>query len=93
MFEHQLNEYKSVQVTRVIHDFYETDPKRGFYGGGGIDARIGPQPTTWAIRTGADGPRGARVQSVLAEFPRTMSSPATARRCRSRRTASRSIPS
>ncbi len=39
LFEHQLNEYKGVQVTRIVHDFYETDPQRGFYGGGGIDAR------------------------------------------------------
>ncbi|HUP89220.1 MAG TPA: GMC family oxidoreductase [Longimicrobiales bacterium] len=39
LFEHPLNEYKSVQVTRIVHDFYNTDPKRGFYGGGGIDAR------------------------------------------------------
>lgn len=39
LFEHPLNEYKSVQVTRIVHDFYESDPKRGFYGGGGIDAR------------------------------------------------------
>ncbi len=39
VFEHQLNEYKGVQASRVIHDFYETDEKRGFYGGGGIDAR------------------------------------------------------
>lgn len=39
VFEHPLNEYKGVQVTRIIHDFYEADPKRGFYGGGGIDAR------------------------------------------------------
>ena len=39
IFEHQLNEYKGVQVTRVIHDFYEADAQRGFYGGGGIDAR------------------------------------------------------
>jgi choline dehydrogenase-like flavoprotein len=38
-FEHPLNEFKSVQVTRIVHDFYEHDPKRGFYGGGGIDAR------------------------------------------------------
>ena len=38
-FEHQLNEYKGIQVTRIVHDFYEVDPKRGFYGGGGIDAR------------------------------------------------------
>ncbi len=39
IFEHPLNEYKGVQVTRMIHDFYETDSARGFYGGGGIDAR------------------------------------------------------
>jgi len=39
VFEHPLNEYKGVQASRVLHDFYETDEKRGFYGGGGIDAR------------------------------------------------------
>lgn len=39
VFEHQLNEYKGVQASRVIHDFYDSDEKRGFYGGGGIDAR------------------------------------------------------
>jgi choline dehydrogenase-like flavoprotein len=38
-FEHPLNEFKSVQVTRIVHDFYEHDPARGFYGGGGMDAR------------------------------------------------------
>lgn len=41
VFEHPLNEYKGVQATRVILDYYESDPKRGFYGGGGIDARGG----------------------------------------------------
>lgn len=39
VFAEQLNDYKSVQVSRIIHDFYETDEKRGFYGGGGLDAR------------------------------------------------------
>ena len=39
VFEQPLNEYKGVQVTRMIHDFYESDAERGFYGGGGIDAR------------------------------------------------------
>lgn len=39
VFEHPLNEFKSVQVTRISHDFYENDPARGFYGGGGLDAR------------------------------------------------------
>lgn len=39
IFSEPLNEFKSVQVTRIVHDFYEADPARGFYGGGGIDAR------------------------------------------------------
>ncbi|MEO1421285.1 MAG: GMC family oxidoreductase, partial [Pseudomonadota bacterium] len=39
VYEHPLNDYKGVQVSRIIHDFYESDPKRGFYGGGGLDAR------------------------------------------------------
>jgi choline dehydrogenase-like flavoprotein len=37
--EHPLNDWKSIQVTRIVMDFYNSDPKRGFYGGGGIDAR------------------------------------------------------
>ncbi len=40
VYEHPLNEHKSVQVTRVIHDLYDSDPSRGFYGGGGFDARF-----------------------------------------------------
>jgi hypothetical protein len=36
-----LNDFKSVQCSRIIHDFYDTNPERGFYGGGGIDARPG----------------------------------------------------
>src|SRR2546425_1109592 len=40
-FEHPLNEFKSVQNTRMVLDFYETDPRRGFYGGGGVGARVG----------------------------------------------------
>jgi len=72
-FEHELNEYKSVQVTRILHDFYDSDPKRGFYGGGGLDARIGPQPTTWALRTATEGPGwGAAFKERLQEFPRSM---------------------
>lgn len=45
-FEHPLNEYKGANVTRVLHDFYDSDPKRGFYGGGGFTARSGG-PLTW----------------------------------------------
>jgi len=49
LFEHPANEYKSVQVTRLIHDFYASDPKRGFYGGGGIDARFDFYPAGFAL--------------------------------------------
>jgi choline dehydrogenase-like flavoprotein len=73
VFEHELNEYKSVQVSRVLHDFYDSDPKRGFYGGGGIDARIGPQPIVWALRTIEEGPAwGSAYKERLAEFARSM---------------------
>jgi choline dehydrogenase-like flavoprotein len=73
VFEHELNEYKGVQVTRILLDFYDSDPKRGFYGGGGLDARIGPQPTMWALRTAAEGPAwGQGLKQRLREFPRSM---------------------
>jgi choline dehydrogenase-like flavoprotein len=73
VFEHELNEYKSVQVTRILHDFYDSDPRRGFYGGGGLDARIGPQPIMWAQRMTFAGPRwGSEYKARLAEFPRSM---------------------
>jgi choline dehydrogenase-like flavoprotein len=48
-FEHPLNEYKGVQNSRMVLDFYETDPRRGFYGGGGIDARFGKYPILFAL--------------------------------------------
>lgn len=73
VFEHELNEFKSIQVTRVVHDFYDADPRRGFYGGGGIDARIGPQPAVWAQRLSRGGPGwGAVFKKRLREFPRSM---------------------
>ena len=75
VFEHELNEHKSVQVTRILHDFYMADPKRGFYGGGGIDARIGAQPTGWALDSGVDLPRwGTEFKARLEAFPRSMMS-------------------
>ncbi len=49
LFEHPLNEYKGIQVTRVIHDYYAADPARGFYGGGGIDARFDYYPAGFAL--------------------------------------------
>jgi choline dehydrogenase-like flavoprotein len=75
VFEHELNEYKSVQVTRILHDFYNADPKRGFYGGGGIDGRIGVQPANWALASGGDLPRwGSALKERLEAFPRSMTS-------------------
>ncbi len=47
-FEHPLNEYKGVVDTRVVLDYYDADPKRGFYGGGGIDARFRFGPIAFA---------------------------------------------
>jgi choline dehydrogenase-like flavoprotein len=73
IFEHELNEFKSVQVTRIVHDFYDSDPKRGFYGGGGFDARIGPNPIGWALF--APPPErswGAELKSLLEAMPRAM---------------------
>jgi choline dehydrogenase-like flavoprotein len=71
LFEHPLNEYKSVQVTRVLHDFYDSDPKRGFYGGGGIDARFLYYPSIFALWGGLppDTPRwGAGFKSSMARY-------------------------
>ncbi|RLA30129.1 MAG: hypothetical protein DRR11_14040 [Gammaproteobacteria bacterium] len=78
LFEHQLNEYKGVQVTRVIHDFYEADPGRGFYGGGGIDARafLSATPVLHAITSLPAGtPRwGAQFKDTIGRsMTRTMS--------------------
>ena len=48
-FEQPLNDYTSAAVSRVLHDFYEIDPKLGFYGGGGLDARFGMTPIRFAL--------------------------------------------
>jgi choline dehydrogenase-like flavoprotein len=50
-FEHPLNEYKGIQCGRVVHDFYESDSRRGFYGGGAIDARplLNSTPLLYAL--------------------------------------------
>jgi choline dehydrogenase-like flavoprotein len=49
LFEHELNGYKSIEVTRTLMDFYEVDPKLGFYGGGGITARFQNYPISFAF--------------------------------------------
>jgi choline dehydrogenase-like flavoprotein len=75
VFEHPLNEYKSVQVTRVLHDFYDSDPKRGFYGGGGLDARFDFYPVGFGLfALPPETPRwGAGLKKALEHnFTRTM---------------------
>jgi choline dehydrogenase-like flavoprotein len=67
-FEEPLYDYKSVQVTRMLEDFYDADPKRGFYGGGQIDGRGGVQPIAYGIGGGGGGPRwGAGFKQSLRE--------------------------
>jgi choline dehydrogenase-like flavoprotein len=75
LFEHPLNEYKGIQVTRLIHDYYAADPKRGFYGGGGIDARFDYYPAGFALNgLPPDAPRwGSGFKKTFATyFIRTM---------------------
>ncbi len=71
-FEHPLNEFKSVQVTRIVHDFYENDPKRGFYGGGGLDARpfLDSTPLLYALAgMPPDRPQwGAEFKQMLRHY-------------------------
>ena len=74
-FEHPLNEYKGIQVTRVLHDYYQADPKRGFYGGAGIDGRFDYYPISFALEAlPPDTPKwGTGFKKTLAEcFTRTM---------------------
>ncbi len=70
LFEHPLNEFKSVQVSRVLHDFYDSDPKRGFWGGGGLDARFGAQPASFPFRKlPPDAPRwGGEFKKMVARY-------------------------
>ena len=74
LFDEPLNEFKSVQVSRVLHDFYNCDPKRGFYGGGGIDARFQQTPVQFGLRGLPGSPRwGSEWKKAIAhDFPRTM---------------------
>jgi len=75
VFERPLNEFKSVTATRVLYDFYESDPKRGFYGGGAPDARSFAYPTIFALGgLPHDAPSwGAGYKRILRDYyTRTM---------------------
>lgn len=77
LFEHPLHDYKSIDVTRVVHDYYAADSKRGFYGGGGIDSRFAINPIAHAIHgVPPELPQwGAEWKSLVGEyFTHTMAS-------------------
>lgn len=69
LFEHPLNDYKGVVTGAGIVDFVETDPKRGFYGGGRMTARGFDTPINYALRGLSPGaPRwGALYKKALRE--------------------------
>ena len=76
-FDEPLHDYKSVQCSRIVHDFYDSDPGRGFYGGGAIDARpfLSASPMLFALTAvPPDVPRwGAEYKKALAHgFTRNM---------------------
>jgi choline dehydrogenase-like flavoprotein len=76
VFDQPLNDYKGFAVSRILHDFYEMDPhKVGFYGGGGIDAHFDVTPINFANGGLPPGtPRwGKEFKDTLAHnFTRTM---------------------
>lgn len=74
VFEHPLNDYKSVAPSRVIHDFYEIDPKHGFYSGGGIDARFEFTPLAFGLfGTDPKAPAwGSEFKKALRDYPHCM---------------------
>lgn len=76
MFEHPLNEHKGVVATRVAYDFYENDARRGFYGGGALDARAFAYPALFSLLLlPPDAPTwGREYKRMLREYyTRTMS--------------------
>src|SRR5580765_1182389 len=76
VFEHPLNDYKGFAVSRILHDFYELDPEKvGFRGGGGLDARFDLTPISLALGSlPPDTPRwGKGFKDVLSHnFTRTL---------------------
>jgi len=76
-FAEPLNEWKGTGCSHILHDFHEQDPKRGFYGGGGMDARLDwTGPISFALfHADPDKPMwGASFKRRLAEtFSRRVS--------------------
>jgi choline dehydrogenase-like flavoprotein len=69
LFEHEINGYRGMVVTRIIHDTYELDPRFGLAGGGGFDFRFDFPPIAFALGgLGADAPTwGGKFKQMLRE--------------------------
>src|SRR5258705_12375180 len=75
VLDEKLNDAKAPAVSRIMHDFYELDPKLGLYGGGGLDARFDFTPISFALNGVPPGTAkwGAGLKQTLAHnFTRTM---------------------
>jgi len=74
-FEHEINGYRGMAVTRVIHDLYELDPSLGLAGGTGFDFRMLFTPIAFGVfGLGPDAPAwGPVYKRMLREsFTRTL---------------------
>jgi choline dehydrogenase-like flavoprotein len=75
LFEHEINGYRGVHVSRIILDFYEVDPALGIVGGGGIDTRFDFAPIGFALEgLPPDTPRWGMglKQALRHNYTRTM---------------------
>ena len=73
MFEHELNEYKSVQVTRILHDFYRAIPSAASMAAAASMHASDRSPRCGQRERRSEGPAwGSAYKARLAEFPRSM---------------------
>jgi choline dehydrogenase-like flavoprotein len=63
VFEHELNEYKSVQVTRILHDFYDSDRSAASMAAVGSTRASGRSPLSGRSARPRKVPAGARSSS------------------------------
>src|SRR5262249_17990771 len=97
VFDEQLNDYKGFAVSRILHDFYELDPQKvGFYGGGGLAARFDMTPINFAAGGGLLPTLRAGAKNSRTPSPTISRAPSKsflmARHCRKKTTAFPSIP-
>ena len=70
VFDHEINGYRGVVDSRVIHDLFELDPKVGIAGGGGFDFRHDLSPIAFALGgLPTDAPKwGPEYKRMLQEY-------------------------